>query len=173
MATPLVIIVLNIVLSTVSTTISPIPPKSLREARLYGASLLSPFALSHAVAFANWFRGRERSESRSPVRDRKRRRSRSLSTPPRRETPEKKARDSGAASGKRGREKTENESDGDKDGVAKKAPLSKAKKTKGSKLFKQSKKDDGGGNERDSKAATGSVEYWNEERAKLGLKPLK
>lgn len=49
----------------------------------------------------------------------------------------------------------------------------KAKKPKGSKLFKQSKKDEGEGSGRGGKATTGSVEFWNEERARLGLKPLK
>ena len=61
---------------------------------------------------------------------------------------------------------------------ASKGAKEKKKQPKGTKLFKQqpSKDDDrrrSNANLNSAKAATGSVEYWNDERAKLGLKPLK
>lgn len=127
-------------------------------------SILSPTRMSDPY---DGVRGRVKSESRSPTRDRdrKRRRSRSASPPSRRdkrETPDTRGKEQGA------------DSDRD-DAPAKKAPSGKAKKAKGSKLFKQTKRDEGDGvDDRDGgKPATGSVDYWNEERAKLGLKPLK
>lgn len=64
--------------------------------------------------------------------------------------------------------------DNDRDKEEAAAAKTKAKKPKGSKLFKQHKKDGGdGGGKGGGKASTGSVEFWNDERAKLGLKPLK
>lgn len=107
-------------------------------------------------------RGRERRASRSPARERKRRRSRSPSTPPRDGSHERNGKDTSRPAKK------------DRDEEGAQAPLSKPKKPKGSKLFKQPKKGPGGEEGgRGGKASTGSVEFWNDERAKLGLKPLK
>lgn len=127
--------------------------------------------------------GRERrDDSRSPPpRYRKRRRSRSpSSSPPRRErSPARKhgggSEDKDGAGDKveDGKGKKAEEEEAAAAAAAEKKPT-KAKKPKGSKLFKQPKKDgeDGGGG-KGGKATTGSVEFWNDERAKLGLKPLK
>lgn len=150
---------------------SPLVPAPLRVLFITPFPLL-PCSVRHDSAFAFLFserytRGRERSESRSPTRERKRRRSRSPSTPPRpRETPDRQ------------KDKSKNEDDegeNKKETNKEKAGVVKAKKPKGSKLFKQIKKDEDevDGGDKEGKAAAGSVEYWNDERAKLGLKPLK
>lgn len=105
-------------------------------------------------SWTSFNRGRDRSYSRSPSRERKRRRSRSPSL-------------------SSDRPPSVGGTPDDAHKTAKKE--TKAKKPKGSKLFKEPKKQDEdiGGGGGGGKAPAGSVEFWNDERAKLGLKPLK
>lgn len=112
-------------------------------------------------------RGRT-SRSRSSVQERKRRRSQSSSSASLESHPSKKRPvedhddDKGAAG-------EDNTADMGKSSQKRK----RDKRPKGSKLFKQAAEEHGNGDGKATKASTGTVEYWNDERAKLGLKPLK
>lgn len=106
----------------------------------------------------------------SLIRDRYKRRRSPSRTPSSDETPGRKT-DKGSAD--HDNKRVEKDS---VEGGKKSTKVEKNKKPKGSKLFKKTNKDrDEGGSASNGggKAVAGSVDYWNDERAKLGLKPLK